>query len=207
MAEAALNWRDLSVPQKIVKARSIIKAMTGNANFTIPNPSLATVATAINALESAANDVEQNGGGKKWTNIRGTAEKELDRLMSQLAKYIGNMANGDSAIILSAAIDLKKTPTRVGKLPAPQNVIARPADAEGSIKLTWKKVSKAASYKVMMSDDTTPKAWKEFANNTSTDSKLEITGLTSGAKMWFCIIAINSAGEGDMSDPATCRVP
>jgi len=211
MAEPALNWKNLSVSEKITKGRAIVEAMGLSAYFAlpnpVPNPTLASITLAINALEQAQQDVDENMGGKKWTNIRDQKEKALDKLMSQITNYVANVANGNSEIIQAAAIELKKEASPVGALPAPQNVKAKPTDTEGKIKLTWKKVDKAASYKVRRSEDVTPKVWQDYPNNTSTDTKVEISGLTSGTKFWWQVVAINASGEGDPSDPATCRVP
>ena len=42
-----------SIPEKIEKARYIVKSMTGNVNFTTPVPALSTIITAVNELEKA----------------------------------------------------------------------------------------------------------------------------------------------------------
>jgi hypothetical protein len=50
---AVLGFAGLSIPRKIEKGRFIVTSMTANANFTTPNPPLATVNTNINGLETA----------------------------------------------------------------------------------------------------------------------------------------------------------
>jgi hypothetical protein len=56
MAKARLGVRNLTIPQKIQQLRQIVTKMTGNATFPAPDPSLATVTTAINKLETDFND-------------------------------------------------------------------------------------------------------------------------------------------------------
>ena len=45
MAKLKLNLRKLAVPEKIARARQIITALTGNASFATPHPTLGTVTT------------------------------------------------------------------------------------------------------------------------------------------------------------------
>jgi len=47
MAKVKLELQKLSPDQKIDLANTIKTAMTGNANFTTPNPPLATIGTLI----------------------------------------------------------------------------------------------------------------------------------------------------------------
>lgn len=44
-----------TVPGKIQFMRQVVTQMTGNANFTTPNPALATITTKVNTLETSFN--------------------------------------------------------------------------------------------------------------------------------------------------------
>ena len=207
MSKPALNWRYLSVDSKIIKTKTILGALNGNADFPNPNPKLADIATAVTNLENAEKDVNENGGGTKWTTIRDEKEKALAKLMSSLTTYISNTAGGDATKIVGAGYDLAKEPGKPEKLPAPKDLAATPGNRAGMINLKWKKVPKAASYKVYISDDTSPQSWKDFAGNTVTETKLAVNNLPGGERKWFMAVAINSLGEGGQSDPAVVRVP
>jgi len=50
MAQVKVGADKLPVPDKIQFARQVVIDMTGNANFTTPAPSLASVTTAVTAL-------------------------------------------------------------------------------------------------------------------------------------------------------------
>ena len=126
--------------------------------------------------------------------------------MSQLVSYVNNIANGDAAIIMSAALELKKAPVRRGKLGATDYINAK-GIADSEVKVNWGTVEGAATYHVQMSNDVSPLAWQEFAGNLVTDTKTEVSDLPSGDKLWFRVIAVNSAGEGAPSNPAMVRVP
>lgn len=205
-AIAVLNWNGLTVAQEISKASSVVVAMTGNVNFTTPNPTLADISDAVGELQDAQQQVDANGGGKVFTMARNTMRKQLRTLMTQLVAYVNNIANGDAAIILSAALELKKPPVRKGKL-GPTGYINAKGIADSEVKVNWATVEGAATYHVQMSKDVSPLVWQEFAGNLVTDIKTEVSNLPSGDKLWFRVIAVNSAGEGAPSNPAMVRVP
>ncbi len=52
--KVALNLANQPVSVKIAKARHYVTSMTGNANFATPTPTLASITTANNALETSA---------------------------------------------------------------------------------------------------------------------------------------------------------
>ena len=58
MAKIKLNLKSLSTPEKIARARQIVTALTGNKDFTTPNPSLAQVTAAIDAVAQLNDDVQ-----------------------------------------------------------------------------------------------------------------------------------------------------
>ncbi len=206
----ALKWSSYNVAGKIKKGRSILKAMSGNANFKAPNPEpdppLSRVNEAVDNLETAATDVVVNGGGKKWTTIQNDREKELDDAITLLVNYVNFVSKGDPEIIESAAMEPNKPKLRAGKLAAPQNVKAVAAE-EGNCIISWKKINGARSYKVQMSDEVSPLVWKEFKSNTSTDTRLTVTGQESGKRKWFRVMGLNAAGDGMPGDPAVVMIP
>lgn len=53
MSRIRLNLRKLSVTDKIAKGRQIVTAMTNNASFPSPNPSLTDVTVALDDLAKA----------------------------------------------------------------------------------------------------------------------------------------------------------
>ena len=49
-----MGLSQMPIEKKIVKTRSIVSSMTGNANFGTPSPTLATITTNVNAVEAAS---------------------------------------------------------------------------------------------------------------------------------------------------------
>jgi hypothetical protein len=86
MAKARLNFRRLSVPEKIAKAKQIVTSLTGNPNFPNPSPPLATMTTGINDLEGAYTTTQSaKQSVKSAVTDQSAKEDRLDQLMSQSA--------------------------------------------------------------------------------------------------------------------------
>jgi hypothetical protein len=65
MAKVKLSLKGLSRDQLADKGDAIKTAMTGNANFTTPNPSLTTIGTAVTTLRAkiaTINSIEAGEG-------------------------------------------------------------------------------------------------------------------------------------------------
>ena len=96
MAKVKLGLRELSPDEKVDLANTIKTAMTGNANFTTPNPPLATIATLITNAQTGINGhnsakaTEQTALATRDVNIRA-----LENGMTQLADYVQNVSGGD----------------------------------------------------------------------------------------------------------------
>ena len=76
MAKVKLNFRRLSVPEKIAKARQIINALTGNTNFSNPTPPLATITASVNALDGAYTTTQSR---KQVRQDRGYGSDDIGR--------------------------------------------------------------------------------------------------------------------------------
>ena len=101
---ATLGLRLLNALGIIALAKAIHNAINGNVNFATP-PSLSAFQTATNETETAVNDVaaaKANLATK--VAIQEAKLKVLKDLMRAMAKYVDIIANGDKAIIESAAM-------------------------------------------------------------------------------------------------------
>ncbi|HKC66443.1 MAG TPA: hypothetical protein VKB86_22560 [Pyrinomonadaceae bacterium] len=68
------------MPEKIARGRQIVTALTGNANFPSPQPTLAVITTAIDELE-AANQAAQAARqeARTRTSEQNDKEEEFDQ--------------------------------------------------------------------------------------------------------------------------------
>jgi hypothetical protein len=208
MAQIKLNFKDLSPADKATRADQIVANLAGNAHFPTPNPPLATVTAAANALRTAlveARTARQESQAK--TAAQNDREDDLDKIMRQLAAYIENVSAGDETMIKSAGVSVRSpTATSADGLAAPTALSATEGDHDGEIDLHWNSVKRARSYIVERSPDPpTDSSWTQVQVVIS--SSATVSGLTRGAKHWFRVAAVGSGGQSGWSDPATKIAP
>lgn len=207
MAQVKLNLRELPIPDKVQKFREIITAMTGNANFTTPDPTLAALTTATDNLETrflAAKAARTTA--KELTDLQDAAEQAADAIMTSEASYVQNKSLGDAAKILSAGMAVRDPAAPIGDLPAPGNISATEGDHDGEVDLHWNRVKGAKSY--MIQRTTTPTDAASWGNPViATKSKATVAGLVTGTKYYFRVAAIGAAGQGAWSELASQVAP
>lgn len=207
MAQVKLNLRDLTIPQKVQKARQIVTAMTGNANFTTPDPALAAITTATDGLEAKYNEAQAaRDAAKARTDLQDAAARTLDQLLASEGSYVQNKSGGDAVKIQSAGMDVRDAGSPVGELPAPGDINATEGDHDGEIDLHWNRAKGAKSYVVQRT--TTPTDAGSWGNPAvATKSKITIAGLTTGTKYYFRVAGIGAAGQGGWSELASKVAP
>ncbi|HLG35053.1 MAG TPA: fibronectin type III domain-containing protein [Bacteroidia bacterium] len=193
-------WKK-SIPQKIDLGKGIFKAMTGNANFLSPDPSLAELDDAVNELAGASAEVESHGGGTLYTSVMNKKEDAFDEVMRRMGRYVDNTAKGNENIIRSAGMDVKKQREPAQLCAAAENLSATPGLLSGSIDLRWKRPKFAVGHNIYVSADIeNNNAWKLIGQTTNT--RFTVTGLEPLKVYWFKVEGIGSAGTGAASDPA-----
>ena len=139
MSKIKLNFSRLPLTEKIARARQIIAALTGNSNFPTPTPALATATAAVDDFEEAyvaTQAVRQELKAK--TTDQQNKEDILDRIMTQLASYVGAVAGDDEVMIQSAGMDVRAAASTATGIPTPPaNLAATAGDRDGEIDLTW----------------------------------------------------------------------
>ena len=207
MARIRLNLRNLSVTEKIAKGRQIATALTNNASFPNPHPSLTDVTAATDELEKAYASV-QAAKSEVSTRVvtQDNAEGKLDQLLTQLAAYVESIAGKDDTLITSAGMETKGSRTASTVPTSPQGVSANAGEHDGEIILAWKPVPNARSYIIESSlDPATPSGWTQAGIATSATKS--IGNLTSGKRYWFRIAAVGAVGQSGWSEHATKVVP
>lgn len=198
MALVNMDYNGKPVPEKITKGRLFTSKLTGNADFPIPNPSLAELVADTNVLESAYNAAQD--GGKSSRQALKEAEDKLDSQVSILGAYIQSASLGNENKILSTGALVRKEGTPIGELPAPTDVLAKTGDMEGTVEVKWKKVTGAKSYLLQIATDLAIANWAYLGACTAT--KFTATGLPTGKKHMYRVAALGAAGVGPWSDPA-----
>ncbi|HEX8653509.1 MAG TPA: fibronectin type III domain-containing protein [Pyrinomonadaceae bacterium] len=209
MAQVKLNFRKLSVTEKIARARQIVEAMTTmSATFPNPVPPLSDITASIDTLEQAnADALEARALSKQRTAILEEKVDTLDDAMTRLASFVNAASGGKENIILSAGMDVRTPATSSNFVPdTPNTITPTMGDHEGEIDLVWNAKQSAQSY-IVQSSPNPPKddSWTQVAVVTA--SKHTVTGLTSGSKYWFRVAAVGSGGQSAWSNPAVKMAP
>jgi hypothetical protein len=207
MAKVKLNLNNLPDVQVIQRANEIKTAMTGNAAFATPTPTLTAVGTAITTAQTALTASDNAATtSKQATANKDTAVDALRGLIMQLATYVELTAAGDEAKILSAGMDVRSARAPSGTPDTVSNLSVTAGDNAGELDLQWDPVAGAKSYEVHTSPDpVTASSWT--SQPTVTKSKTAARSLPSGTRVWTRVRAINTAGQGAWSSPASKIVP
>lgn len=190
-------------PAKLVeRARAIVKALTGNADFTTPTPTLAAVTAATDALETADAAVLNNGGKQDYL-ARDQREQELRDLLTLLGSYVQVTSGGDPEKILSAGYATRKPAEPVGPMAQVGDLQATANKLAGVIDLRWNSVRGRMFYEGQsnIGDINLEADWTALVNQSS--NTYQVKGLTSGKAYSFRVRAVGAAGPGPWSDPAT----
>jgi hypothetical protein len=198
--QAVLKLPEYKVPLLITYARSILRAVTGNPRFPSPQPPLATLKAAVDALEAAETATR--------TRMLGTVQARDDRrlalviLLGQLCNHVQATADSDAdhgaSIIESAGIAVKKSralPARV--------FAAKRGRVSGSVNLSAPKAGNRAGYEWAYSIDR-EKTWVSapFTVRASTT----VSGLEPGLMVHFRYRAVTKDGTGDWSQPVSAII-
>jgi hypothetical protein len=206
MAKVKLELSKKSIAEKVVLGNKVDSNMTGNVYFKTPNPPLETLKTAIINMTAASDDVE---AARKTVQLKLSIlyqqENIFDGVMTQLGSYVGNVSNGDEAIILSSGMDVQKDKSPTTLPDKITSVNATSGDNAGEIDLFWDKSYNAKSYVVEIAVNGTVLEWKQ--SQITTKSKAELTGLLTGTAYQLRVAAVGAAGQGPWSDPVLKVAP
>lgn len=183
------------------KAQFIITALTGNAKFPTPTPTLANVQTKLDAYRTA---MARDDSGR--TAAVDTSRAELETILGQLAGNLELTSGVTDADLATTGFDMRKPRTTTdAPIDAPQNVRLRSTGNTGEVQLLCDPADRAKSYEVQHTLDPVNGPWTDAGTFGSTRG-IVISGLTRSKDYWMRIRGIGSNGPGAWSDPATILV-
>ena len=187
-------------------AQDKVDKISANPAFPSPGgfPELELVVEKLAEYRTAL--AKADDGSKANTAEKNIVRAELEDGLTVLAFKVRELVAGDIPLFLSTGFDIKSEGQPVGLASTPSGLAAKEGPFSGSIALNWDFQQEARSFVVQMSTDiSNPTAWTH--ESVVTRSEFTIVGLTSGTKYWFRVAAINAAGQGPYSDPATKYAP
>jgi hypothetical protein len=194
-AKVALSFIARSSDKNLVVATSkIINAMTGNAHYPTPAPTLAAVTAANDALLAAVN-VPHNS--KLTVATRRQLRTPLAVLLRQLAQYVQTTGDGDPVVLLGSGFPLQRGPQPVGILPAPANLRLSRGKVSGQLAARCNMDAQAAAYEWRIASALAPTLW--LPANPTVAARATLQGLMPGTQYVVQVRAIGSKGPSDWS--------
>ena len=197
----------LPVEQKITLSRTVVHDMTNNPLFTDVPISLVVLGRStedLSALQLTLDEskrlVAQGASDVKLKSL------EVTTMLTDLAHYVQIKSNGDPAVIQRSGMPLRKSPAPIGLLPPPPDLKAATAGNTGQVTLSWKKVKGARGYRVEQCADPANEGGFHLVD-TAMKTRFVVTGLSTGAKLWFRVMTVSAAGRGIPSASQAAVVP
>lgn len=206
MSRPRLQLRSKKDQELKTFATAVIKAMRESEYFAEHQEIVEEVAEDVEDFSTALTDQEvQEAQLRAATQRKKASRKRAEAGLTSLAALVMVVAKGNPVVIASTNMELHRERSRVGDLPAPDDLRAVASAFEGACDLTWEVVDGASVYEVQFKLQPADAPWQQFA--LVTPSKARVTGLTPGVVYYFRVRAIGTAGPGVWSDPALRRAP
>ena len=188
------------VPAIMTFAQRVVTAMTGNAAFPSPVPTLAEVTAGIAALQVAESAALSRIKGA--VTARNDKKAALVALLQDLRGYVQKTADAapenSAALIQSGGFTVKKTPVH-----KPRVFAAAQGAVSGTVKLVTASAGHRASYDWEYSIDG-GKTWAALPS--SLQAKTSVIGLAAGTTVLFRHRAVTKTGVADWSQPVALLV-
>ena len=189
-------WR-LVAPALIVFGRSVHTKMYNNPYFVTPNPTLASLKTALDDTETKA-AIAKDGSKQDKSDLKESKKKSVN-ILRQLAWYVEGIADGNENILISSGFELSKEP-----IPSQRDdfwIIAGVGSGEMTIGCVA--FPRAGAYIWQVSaTSTVPAADKDWLfAGASTQRKTKLKGYTPDTKLWFRVRPVTPDGLMEGSDP------
>ena len=183
----------------LVKSRNAVTEMTGKPEFANAVPKLVDVTTANDTLAAAIAAFGLNPGPRERSE-RQQAFDVVKGLYLDLCGFVQAASNGALAIIQSAGMEVRKSNSPVGQLPAPVRLLAFSTNYPGRIDIRWGGVKGRSGYNLFIcsGDPNVEANWQQLVFTTR--NRYTALDLTSDKLYYFRVNAIGAAGASPMSD-------
>lgn len=183
----------------VVRSQNIIAAMTGNANFPTPDPTLAVMQTALNAYSDALDAAKT--GDKTDIAIKNQKKADLVDQIHLLGAYVLYTSKQDSAIAISSGFTVAKDPSPAPDITKPENFQVDNGLNSGELQVSCNAVPGARSYMYQYTSDAAVTDATQWETETGTVRKNLFYGLNSGTRYWCRVAAVGINGQVVYSEP------
>jgi hypothetical protein len=198
---AVSEFQRVSDALLIVLVGRIISAMTGNAAYAKPDPTLAALAAARTSFIAA---VEAARGNLIGMAVKRQQRAALVALLRKLAHYVQVTSAGDLPTLMGSGFTAQRTRQPIGRLAAPGNLRLLRGKATGQLIARCEKLDQAGAYEWRYAVASAPTVWTNVGATLAASTTLE--DLVPGTQYIVQARAVGSTGPSDWSDAATLMV-
>ena len=186
--------------QFVTLSGKIEAALTGNANFTSPLPTIATLTAARNTYVTAVNALDR---GATSIAARDQSRKALGQVLRDLALYVQHTSQGDLVKLISSGYPVQRPRGAVTlDVPAPPARVKLSRGAtSGQVRVRCSAVSGALLYQCRYATAQTPAVWT--LSDTSSSGGMLLVGLVPITEYLVQGRAYGKRGCSDWTDSAT----
>jgi len=207
LIKAALDFSHALPEQLLTQGYAILKAFTGNVNFTSPPVDLALFKAALDAYSVSIG--EARDGGRKAITLRNRQGEDVIRTLRALALYAELNCKDDMNIFLTSEFRPRSS-TRTPAQPLAQPMILNVDQGiSGQLLASIKSVRKAKTYELRYgpvgAGGATPASWL-MQTVPHAKAAAAINGLTPGTTYAIQVRAYGPLGYTEWSDSGTRMV-
>jgi hypothetical protein len=200
----SLGLARITAAALLVKARNMVTKLTGNLAYPTPTPALVDVTAACDSLEVAISAHQLNPGPGELID-REVAFEKLKSLVTDLGGYVQSASNGNLELIKSAGCVVRRSPSPVGQMPKPRDLVAENSLLRGRIEVRWRGVRGRSMYEleICLGDPNVEANWTVLA--LTSKNRYTADDLQSDGVYFFRVKALGPAGAGPLSDSAHAK--
>jgi hypothetical protein len=198
LAKPAISFITQSSDQAlIVTGGRILAAMTANAAYPVPVPTLAVLSAARDGFIAAVN---ANDRGKLAIAARNKARAPYEAALRQLSMYVAQLCLGDLVTLLSSGYPAQQQRGPVMQIapPTPSNVRVRQGSLSGQLAGLCNRTPGAALYQWRYATAAAPAAYT--VTDISSRGRVTLEGLVPGTQYRVQVRSCGNRGSSDWSD-------
>ncbi|SEN82218.1 hypothetical protein SAMN05216436_12288 [bacterium A37T11] len=198
------NYDKLTDDELAMLASGVEDALTGNASFPEPNPTLPEFTTAATDYRAKLAVASRKGSALE-VSLKNEARKVLLNLLRRLAFYVNEIGQGNAPVLYSSGMRLNSQPREMLVPGVPDGVKLRDGRQSGQIRLDFNPLKEAWEYEYAISselDENKDPIWGNPLNTTSSRANI-LAPVTPGVLYRIRVRARNGRGLGDWSEAVT----
>ena len=182
-----------------VKGTHIYDSLDGNLSFPGLAPKLPNLQTVLDEYSPAL--AAADGGSKLDIAVKNEKRAALIEVLREIGDDVNDEADGDETKIVSSGYDMSKEKEPIGTLPPPEDMDLEFGADPGEMIVKLPAPPREADYLVLFAQDPMPADDRDWHQQFSTTSKIELSGLESGKKYWFKGSYVTSTKEYNFTPP------